>query len=1035
MASLKQSIVAISRDKGLDAALLYETVIELADEGLLTAGCLNAAAGILLTELGLPEYFFRNISKDALKRVLRAIASNMQLRDGQFVLRSEVSEARFDVDGGVQARIATPENRDRMEAILNTVMLGHRIEYYFGKEHHYYTYIIAPETCKMLEEMKEGESPFAFNQLSASPAVPESTRARYEAFLMRSRGSIIPLVEVSASAPSGETRIMFKEDFPHSPLPVIRQMLSELGITLNRAYWETYRGETNRTESICSLYLDGTPRKSALETAVVRLRALLAIQSGQLDDLYVGGALTFDEYIFAIAAYAFVHLFIYKDLTTDKDIMDGLSRKELRDALSKRIFDSNRSEYTRKVILDTIRQHPDFVKSLYRLFDRKFNPRHKHPADLRAIARELESYRQRAEIAFVDDRTGYDIFCFMTRIITHVHKTNFYKVEKRSFAFRLDAAMLDPLAFPQSVHGIFFVIGFYATCTHMRAADVARGGVRLIRVTPGNFETELDNMPLLNYALGPVAQRIKHKDIAESGAKGVIVPGVEYPRDGLNAMFDFSEGIMDLVQPCEAVVDYLGRPEMIFFGPDEGTASFMDAVALRARQRGYRHWRTMTTGKAIGIPHDTYGLTADRQVFGLLPQGEKGTELQLGGQSLLVTTEIEEIYDRIGDRIDASGMTTIGVMACLRTVLRHAGLDESSVRLMMTGGPDGDLGANQIQSFKGRICLITDGGSVLFDPEGLDRKELMKLALARHTHPRLNSMAYPTSRLSPRGFRVPRVSGRFQLPDGSVIEDGAFFHRSFLTNPSVRKYVEGANLQVFVPCGGFKDTINAENVRSFIEIFKELRIIVEGANVFFDDTARELIATQTSILHIKDSSANKGGVTSSSIAEVLSAFLLGDNYEKVLVRNRKAKAEIIREVFDLVTQNAVAETTMLLALHDKTRTPLYKLSVQTSEQIFALQDRLYARMDLLLKNERIVTAVLKAYIPAAFLKRVGMPKILRIFGNPELRPYRDAILTKKIAAMALYRYAADWDNFLKRLEADFLGTIQETVLSAAGKNG
>ncbi|MBM4086633.1 MAG: NADP-specific glutamate dehydrogenase GdhA, partial [Planctomycetes bacterium] len=557
--------------------------------------------------------------------------------------------------------------------------------------------------------------------------------------------------------------------------------------------------------------------------------------------------------------------------------------------------------------------------------------------------------------------------------------------------------------------------------------DVARGGVRLIRVTPGNYETEVDNMPLLNYALGPVAQRLKHKDIAESGAKGVIVPGVEYARDGLYAMLDFTEGIMDLIQPCDAVKDYLGQPEMIFFGPDEGTAGFMDAIALRGKERGYKHWRTLTTGKSIGIPHDTYGLTQDRRVFGLIPQGEKGTELQLDGARLMVTTDMEKIHARLGDQIDTSGMTTMGVMACLRVMLEHVGLKESEVNLMMTGGPDGDLGANQIQSFKGRICLIVDGGSVLFDPDGLDRKELMKLAFARHTSPRLNSLAYPEGKLSRRGFRVPRAAGQFKLPDGTAIADGAFFHRNFLVNPAVRRCIAEAHIRAFVPCGGFKDTINAENIGTFTANFKELKVIVEGANVFFDDTAREVIARETPILQLRDSSANKGGVTSSSIAEVLAAFLLGDGYEAALVNNPKTKTRLIREVFDLIAQNATAETRMLLALHQTTQTPLYKLSVQTSEQLFALQARLYERLDLLLKRRDLVSAVLEAYIPSVLLDRLGMPKVLRILNAPDLGSYRDAILTKRLSALALYRHAAEWDAFLSRLQADFLATVREVI--------
>ena len=1022
------SIIAQARDRGLDTSLLYESVIELASEGLLTAGAVNAAAGILLADLGLPNYFFGTISKEALKRVLWSIAMNIEPREGRFVLRSEVSEARLSVDGGVQARIATAENRDRMEAVLNPVMAGRRVEYYFGRARQYFTYIIRPEPCKAVAELAPGESPFAFNQIVSGPPVPDETRVRYESFLRRCAASVIPLVEVSDSPATRETRVMFRDDFGRSALPTIRRMLTELGLTLNRGYWETYRVPSGRMESICSLYLDGRPGRAALARALERLHALLAIQAGDLDDLYVGGALTFDEYIFAIAASAFVHNFIYKDLDADRDMMNGLTRKELRDALTKRVFDSNRAEYFRKGILDTIRQRPDLLKRLFELFDRTFNPRRARRArGDAAVRRQLEDFRRDAAIAFIDDRTGFDIFSFMTRMVTQVRKTNFYKVEKRSCAFRLDRDVLDPLVFPGPVHGVFFVVGFYAIGMHMRAEDIARGGLRLIRVTAGNYETELDNAPLLNYALGPVAQRLKHKDIAESGAKGVIVPAVEYARDGLEAVFDVTEGILDLIQPSPDVVDRLGQPEMIFFGPDEGTAGYMDAVAERAKARGYRHWRTITTGKSIGIPHDAYGLTSDRRVFGLLSRGAGGTELQIDGMRKLVTTDPGRILAEIGDRIDASGMTTMGVMACLRTMFGHLGLDERDVNLMMTGGPDGDLGANQIQSFRGRVCLIVDGGSVLFDPDGLDRTELMKIAVARHTSPRLNSMAYPESALGPRGFRIPRAARPCALPDGTVIADGAFLHRRFLVSPQMRPYIAAANIRAFVPCGGFKDTINAENAGAFIELFRELRVIVEGANVFFDDTAREAIARKTGILQIRDSSANKGGVTSSAIAEVLTAFLLGDAYERTLVRNPKTRSALVRAVFDLIRANAEAETRMLLALHAKTGEPLYALSVRTSEQLFALQGRLYARLDAILRQRPVVEAVLRAYVPHALLDHLGMARVVRVLGTPELRAYRDALLTKKLAAMALYRHAADWDAFLKRFDADVLSAVRTLV--------
>ena len=475
---------------------------------------------------------------------------------------------------------------------------------------------------------------------------------------------------------------------------------------------------------------------------------------------------------------------------------------------------------------------------------------------------------------------------------------------------------------------------------------------------------------------------------------------------------------MDLIQPSDEVVDVYGRPEMIFFGPDEGTAHMMDAVALRGRERGYRYWRALTTGKSIGIPHDTYGLTQDGQVFGLLPHGEEATELQIDGETDMVTPSARRIARRLGRRVHASGMTTVGVMACLRTVLDQLGLKEKDLSLMMTGGPDGDLGANQIQSWKGRFSLIVDGGAVLFDPKGLDRAELMTLAVARHTQPRPNSAAYPTNKLGARGFKAPRKAGALTLPDGTRVLNGAFFHRNVLADPANRAWVAPAKIQVFVPCGGFKDTINATNVRDFLSIFRELKVIVEGANVFFDDTAREIIARETDIVQIKDSSANKGGVTSSSVAEVLTAFLLGDDYEARLVEDREAKSRLIREVFELIERNAVAEMRMLLALHEQTGTPLYRLSVETSEWLFALQDRLYGQLDDLMEQRDVVEAILSAYIPPVLTDMLGMAQVLDTLSQPELSAYRDAILTKKLAALCLYKHAAEWQSFCATLEAD-----------------
>jgi glutamate dehydrogenase len=530
---------------------------------------------------------------------------------------------------------------------------------------------------------------------------------------------------------------------------------------------------------------------------------------------------------------------------------------------------------------------------------------------------------------------------------------------------------------------------------------------------------------LLNYALGPKAQRLKHKDICESGSKGVVVPHSIYAHYSLDALFDYTEGIMDLMLADSHVKDYYGRPEMVFFGPDEGTAPLMDAVAFRAKERGYAYWRTITTGKSFGIPHDTYGMLENQDLFGLVPHGKSGTELLINGDSIVTTTDMNQIYDRIGGQVDTSGMTTTSVMGAFRTLITYSDAREEDLNLMMTGGPDGDLGSNEIQCYKGKICLVIDGGSILFDPEGLDKEALMKIAFMRHTSPRANSLAYPEEKLSASGFRVLLKGKDITLPDGTFVADGAMFHRNFITDPANRKFIEQADIQAFIPCGGFKDTINQRNVKEFTSLFKELRFIVEGANVFFDDAARRYIAKKTGILQIKDSSANKGGVFSSAVAEVLTAFLFEDDYEKRLLEDIPTRWALIRDMLNLVRNHASNEAAMLLEIHEKNpETPLFVLSEQTSEQIFAFQNLVADAMDAILADEDLLWQVMVAYIPAVLVKILGRDAILGIMNAEKLRAYRNAIVTKKLASTAFYRHGSEWEAYLASTRKAFVPAMK-----------
>jgi glutamate dehydrogenase len=823
---------------------------------------------------------------------------------------------------------------------------------------------------------------------------------------------------------------MFNSDFALPQLPVLRKLFQDHGLILKRAYWEPYCGKASAPSSICSLYTQGELSRKKESHIIKDLCAYLALHINEITDLYAEEKLTFQEMLFSANAVDFTHMFIFKESKnrTDQEIISSLDNPDHKDAFAERIHESNKSTYLYKIVLETAKQNPDLLKYLYGLFENRFDPRQTDRLSDQALAaRELE-FDKILAVRFIDFRVGYEIFKFMFKMVSSTLKTNFYKTEKRSYAFRLDNRILDTLVFNQSIFGIFYVNGHYACGTHLRADDIARGGLRLIRVSPANHATELDNAVMLNYALGPKAQRLKHKDICESGSKGVVVPHPIYAGCSMDSLFDYTEGIMDLMLEDDAIVDYYGKPEMIFFGPDEGTAPLMDAVAYRARERNYKYWRTITTGKSFGIPHDAYGLLENGDVFGLLERQEQGTELQINGKPCLTTRDMDQIYEKIGGKIKNSGMTTTGVMGAFRTLIDHYGVQEEELNLMITGGPDGDLGANEIQSYKGRICLIMDGGSILFDPMGLDKKELMKIAFMRHSSPRSNSLAYPPDRLSEQGFMVPLRSKNITLPDGTFLEDGAIFHKTFLTETSNRRFIEQADIKVFIPCGGFKDTINHNNVHDFLALFQELKFIVEGANVFFDDAARRYIATATNIKQIKDTTANKGGVFSSSVAEVLTAFLFNDDYDRKLMKETATRWALIKDIMALVTKYSQAETAMLIKIHEHNPTvPLFDLSEKTSEQIFALQDVFETRISDILANTTLVWKIMEEYIPAILITKLGHDKIMRLFNSQNLQAYRNAILTKKLASMAFYRYGTDWDGFLEKINDNFQETVNTII--------
>ena len=514
-------IIQKASDVKLDISLLYESVIDLASEGLLTANTINQAAGILLNDLGLPDYFFETITKASLKNILSSIAKGIKITGDKVALHSWVAGMDFDnltpESLFQRVRIATKETSDSMEELLGDELIGRRRDYY-NPESGYYTHIFWPETVGDFRKEQFKDSRFLFNIDDDFTSTPWLTRKWYEKFLDKVSTSVIPQVEVFNLSDIGETRIMFNSDFERPQINVLRKLFSDHGLTITRAYWEPYYTETNVVSSICSVYIKEQMSREKEALITDNFRAFLSFSVSDVTQLYVDNHLNFKKMLFAGNAADFVRMFIYKErgIRSDRDIMALLTDIDCQEAFSERIHESNKFTYVERIIMDVVLANPDLIKFLYQLFEEKFAPSFSKDLDLNRLTAKEHILESR----FMDYPIGYDIFKFMFKFIPDVYKTNFYKPEKRSFSFRMDNRILDSMVFKQPVFGIFFVNGHYARGTHLRADDIARGGLRLIRVTPSNHSKELNNAVLLNYALGPKAQRLKHKDIGESGSTG-----------------------------------------------------------------------------------------------------------------------------------------------------------------------------------------------------------------------------------------------------------------------------------------------------------------------------------------------------------------------------------------------------------------------------------------------------------------------------------------------------------------------------------
>lgn len=290
----------------------------------------------------------------------------------------------------------------------------------------------------------------------------------------------------------------------------------------------------------------------------------------------------------------------------------------------------------------------------------------------------------------------------------------------------------------------------------------------------------------------------------------------------------------------------------------------------------------MSSKPRAGINHKEYGVTSEGKSMGTI---------SVPGCTLHCIHNLAYHFCRS----ILYTVRSLGVNVYLDVALRHTfGIDptKDSFTIKMTGGPDGDVAGNEIQILireygdNARIVGIADHSGCAEDPNGLDHDELRRLV---------------HSGLCISNFNADKLGS-----EGAV--HCADTEEGFKARNSMHNRIES---DAFIPAGGRPNTIDVHNYKNFIKAdgSPSSPLIVEGANLFVTAEARQRLYDEAGVRIVKDSSANKCGVITSSY-EICAAMMLTEDefYEN--------KEEIVGEVLIKLRELAKMEAELLFREFD-----------------------------------------------------------------------------------------------------------------------
>lgn len=914
---------------------------------------------LFCTKLGMADYYFQTTPLETIAGHIEALKAAEIIA---LLQKEKVLEIDYATEGTDEAIYLVDDQHYRAIEIEKKIeekypffrIQSYRTQRKVAGIEHIRMYIVSKPTFP-LDKIKEKETDI--KKIADKKFIETSkkeTIKRYEKILKKSIEEETPQIDVSHKEETGELRIMVAIDRKAGRrfLVNVSDVFNSHNLVSNRKYIEQFaNGKT-----VFVFYLPDIKNKALIQDLVDDISLIYVIPESPLTELFRSGKLSAQETVFGVSAWSFAHQF----LTTHNEEYLNLS-EHLKDApemmgiLRDMKIKLAKDTYTEQRVWDAFLAYPDFLKKIFKLFDKKFNPfNQKH--DISKEFSEIENQLKQSIPTDIDRNIFKAVLLFISSIL----RTNFFKKQKVSLAFMYKPGFLNPVDYPESTFGVFHVIATEMRGFHIRFRDIARGGIRIVR--SNSLQNYLFNSDFIfdeNYNLARTQQK-KNKDIPEGGSKGTVLLHWGYQDQAERAFKKYIHGLLDLLLPSEEILDGYGQEVILFLGPDEGTADLMAWASECARKRNYPYWKAFSTGKPLsmgGIPHDLYG------------------------------------------------MTTNSVHQYVLNILKKVGQKEKEITKVMTGGPDGDLGSNEILISKDKILAIIDSSGVLYDPQGIDRKELTRLAKER-----VPVEHFKKELISNKGFLVSIKDENVTLPGGEKVESGLEFRNAFHLDPRF-------SADLFVPCGGRPATININNWKNFIKEDGEPRFkyIVEGANLFLTQEAR-LRLEEKGVVIYKDASANKGGVTSSSLEVFVSLAMNDEEFSRhMCVKNGNVPAfrkRYIQEIIQIIKENASLEFEIIWRENQKNKISRSILTDLISEKINAITDAIYESN--LSENKELFEKVIKGYCPKILIEEIGLEKIIQRVPDSYLR----AVFASRLASRYIYTYGLDANeinffNFLK----------------------